>query len=137
MKEGPILLVEDDSNDVLLVKRAFKKAGIKNPLVIKVEGDSAMEYLNGEERPLLILLDLKLPKKSGLEILKWIKEQPHLQRIPVIVLTSSMERKDVNTAYDLGANSYLEKPFSLEKLDEIMNKIKSYWLDLNVYPNGA
>ncbi len=137
MNEGPILLVEDDSNDVFLIKRAFKKAGIKNPLVVKEEGDSAMEYLNEKERPLLILLDLKLPRKSGLDILKWIKEQSHLKRIPVIVLTSSMERKDVNTAYNLGANSYLEKPFSLKELDEIMEKIKGYWLELNVYPNGA
>ncbi len=136
MKEGTILLVEDDSNDVLLVKRAFKKAGIENPLKVREDGDSAQEYLE-EEKPLLILLDLKLPRRSGLEILGWIREQPRLKRIPVIVLTSSMESKDIYKAYELGANSYLVKPFSFNDLKETMEKIKAYWLELNVYPNNV
>lgn len=137
MKDGTILLVEDDSNDVLLVKRAFKKAGVNNPLKIVDHGDGAIEFLENEEAPLLILLDLKLPRKSGLDILKWIRERKRLNRVPVIVLTSSKEKKDIERAYELGANSYLVKPFSFDDLKELVARIKSYWLELNVYSNNG
>ncbi len=117
--EYSILLVEDDSNDILFVQRAFRQVNANNPIRIVKDGDAAVEYLAGEGEyanreqyplPALILLDLKLPRRSGIEILQWLKQQPGLKRIPVVVLTSSKEGLDVDRSYDLGVNSYLVKP---------------------------
>jgi CheY-like chemotaxis protein len=139
----PVLLVEDDDNDVLFVQRAFRNAGILNPLQIVRHGDEAVEYLGGsgafadrEQHPLpvFLLLDLKLPRRSGLEVLEWLKEQPGLQRIPVVVLTSSRKDADVNRAYELGANSYLVKPVSFEGLIDLVKSLQLYWLVLNERP---
>jgi CheY-like chemotaxis protein len=115
-----ILLVEDDSNDVLLLQRAFRRAGLNHALQVVSDGDQAVEYLSGEGKysdrdthplPALILLDLKLPRRSGLEVLQWLRTQPVLVRsVPVIVLTSSRLSEDVDRAYSLGANSYMAKP---------------------------
>src|SRR6478672_12672813 len=114
-----ILLVEDDSNDVLLIQRAFRKASLSNPLQIVEDGEAAILYLKGEESfadrdryplPRLILLDLKLPRKSGFEVLVWLRQQPKFYGLPVVVLTSSKEKNDIQQAYLLGANSYLVKP---------------------------
>ncbi|MDI1484185.1 response regulator [Polyangium sp. y55x31] len=135
-----VLVVEDDSTDVLMIRRAFKKAQLVNPLHIVDNGDTAVEYLAGrtpyDDRgayplPALILLDLKLPRRSGLEVLEWLRQQPGLKRLPVVVLTSSMESNDVRKAYDLGCNSYLVKPVNFEGLLDAVKALGVYWLILN------
>jgi CheY-like chemotaxis protein len=104
-----ILLVEDNPDDIFMIRRAFEKAKIANPLDVARDGEEAIEYLK-DNKPVLILLDLKLPKISGFEVLKWIKSMERLKRIPVVVLTSSRNGEDINRAYDLGANSILSSP---------------------------
>jgi len=141
-----MLLVEDDPNDILLIQRAFAKACLVNPLKVVRDGEEALNYLAGSgdfsdrgrfPLPSLILLDLKLPRKSGLEILQWLRQQPALKHIPVIVLTSSKESSDVSRAYDLGANSYLVKPVGFEGLLELVKSIGMYWMILNKTPEPA
>lgn len=139
----PIMLVEDDYNDVLLIQRAFRKANIQPPMSIVSDGDEAILYLQGAEKyanrelypiPLLILLDLKLPRRSGLEVLDWIRQQSHLRRILVVVLTSSQENTDLDRAYDLGANSYLVKPIYFQDFVRLIELIDAYWFKLNQKP---
>lgn len=143
IKERAILLVEDDPNDVFLVKRAFKKANITNPIQVADNGKKAVQYLETQEtyndrekHPLhvLILMDLKLPRMSGFELLEWLQKQPVLKCIPVVVLTSSRESVDIDKAYDLGANSYLIKPVDFDGLLELVNMLSKYWLTLNINP---
>ncbi len=143
MTKQVILIVEDDPNDVLLIQRAFKKANILVPLQTVSHGDAAVAYLGGEgayadreqyPEPILVLLDLKLPRRSGLEVLEWIRAQSRLRRLPVVVLTSSKETDDINTAYDLGANSYLVKPVGFDSLLELVKSLEMYWLTLNQQP---
>jgi CheY-like chemotaxis protein len=138
-----ILLVEDDPNDVLLIERAFRRANLANPLRVVGDGEAALAYLSGElpyadrdryPMPLMILLDLKLPRKSGLEVLAWLRQQPGLKRLPVVVLTSSREASDINRAYDLGANSYLVKPVDFDALLDMVKNLNLYWLLLNEKP---
>ena len=140
----PILLVEDDENDVMLLQRAFRRSSIPNPLQIVRHGDDAVADLEGSGEfadreahplPLLMLLDLKLPRRTGLEVLQWVKERAGLKKIPIVVLTSSKNDDDVNRAYDLGANSYLVKPVSFETLLELVKSLESYWLVLNERPH--
>ncbi len=132
-----ILLVEDDHNDVLLIKRAFQKVNIANPIVVLTDGEQAISYLAGREPyvgralPMLVLLDLKLPRKSGHEVLEWLRQQQTLKRLPVVVLTASSESSDINRAYDLGANSYLVKPVTFDALVEMVRTLNLYWLILN------
>jgi CheY-like chemotaxis protein len=138
-----ILMVEDRPADVLLIRRAFGKANIRNPLQVIGNGEDAIAYLAGtgaftdrdaSPLPCLILLDLKLPRKSGLEVLSWLRAQPELKRLPVIVLTSSKETSDVNRAYELGANSYLVKPVMFDTLLEMITTLGLYWLTMNESP---
>jgi len=140
------LLVEEDPNDILLFQRAFAEANLVNPLRIVRDGDEAVNYLGGvgayADRvryplPSLVLLDLKLPRRSGLEVLQWMRQQPALKAIPVIVLTSSQEHADVRTAYSLGANSYLIKPVGFGGLLEMVRAIGMYWVILNQTPSGT
>jgi CheY-like chemotaxis protein len=140
-----ILLVEDERNDVFLLQYAFEAAGIGNPLQVVEDGQEAVEYLSGAGKyadrgqfpmPCLVLLDLKLPVKSGHDVLRWIQQQPALRLLVVIVLSSSRERNDVNTAYQLGARSYLVKPLSMSKRLELAEAIKQYWLQLSVLPSA-
>lgn len=132
-----ILLVEDDHNDVLLIKRAFQKVKIANPIIVLNDGEQAISYLAGREPyierplPVLILLDLKLPRKSGHEVLEWLRQQQTLKRLPVVVLTASSESSDINRAYDLGANSYLVKPVTFDALVEMVKTLNLYWLIFN------
>ena len=135
-----ILLVEDDSNDVLLMQRAFRKANLTNPLHVARDGQEAMEYLDHQGNfgdvtryspPTLILLDLKMPRKNGFETLEWLRQQPGLKRMVVIVLSSSSEITDINRAYDLGANSYLVKPGEFKTLVELVKLLATYWLAVN------
>jgi CheY-like chemotaxis protein len=138
-----VLLAEDNSTDALMVRRAFTKAGLRGTLEVVDDGDKAVAYLSGEGEfadrarhplPVLFLLDLKLPRRSGLEVLAWLRQQPGLKRLPVVVLTSSEESADVNRAYDLGANSYLVKPVDFDALLEMVKGLGLYWLVLNESP---
>lgn len=140
----PILLVEDEENDVMLLQRAFRRSGMLNPLQVVRHGDDAVAYLEGTGEyadrakyplPVLVLLDLKLPRRTGLEVLEWVKERAGVRKIPIVVLTSSKNDTDVDRAYELGANSYLVKPVSFETLLELVKSLELYWLVLNERPN--
>ena len=139
-----LLLVEDDPNDVMLFRRAKDKSKLANPLQVVEDGEAALAYLSGRgiyaDRnlypfPALMLLDLKLPRKSGLEVLAWLRQQPGINRLPVVVLTSSKESLDVGRAYDLGANSYLVKPVAFDNLLGMVKALGMYWLILNEKPD--
>ena len=132
-----ILHVEDNSDDVMLIGLAFKKAGVQVKLDAAPDGEKAIELLsNGglEATPACVLLDIKLPTISGLEVLGWIRKQPNLKRLPVIMLTSSLLPEDINQAYDLGANSYLTKPSDLDSLITLVKTVEHYWLHINTPP---
>lgn len=139
-----VLLAEDNSTDALMVRRAFAKASLQGALEVVDDGDKAVAYLSGEGAfadrashplPALLLLDLKLPRRSGLEVLAWLRRQPGLKRLPVVVLTSSEESTDINTAYDMGANSYLVKPVDFDALLALVKGLGLYWLVQNVNPD--
>ncbi len=137
------LLVEDNDNDVLLIRRAFVKAKILNPLHVTHSGEEAIAYLKGEgpysnraEYPLpgLVLLDLKMPGADGFEVLRWIRAQPSLRALRVVVLTTSNQIRDVNLAYQAGANSFLVKPVDFERFVEISQALAGYWMWLSEAP---
>jgi CheY-like chemotaxis protein len=140
-----ILQVEDDPNDVFLFKHAVKKVGVTNPMQVASDGQEAIDYLSGAGKfadrdqfplPGLILLDLKLPFVMGLDVLKWIREQPNPAPV-VIILTASAEEEDIATAYRLGANAFLTKPSEASKLQEIVKAIKDFWLTHNTLPRQS
>lgn len=135
-----ILLVEDNPNDAELALRALKKNKLTNKIVVVKDGEEALDFIFAtgkfssridEKEPRLILLDLKLPKVSGLEVLEKIKSDPVKRLIPVVVLTSSKEEKDIVESYRLGVNSYIVKPVDFEKFVEAVNDLGLYWLLLN------
>ena len=143
-QEKPILIVEDLTPDARLIARSLKKARIANPLQNVSDGQEAIEYLQGHGKfadrenyplPVLMLLDLKLPKRDGFEVLEWLRQQDGLKRLPVVVLTSSSRSPDINRAYDLGANSYLVKPVENDALVEMFRKLDVYWLVMNEPPD--
>jgi CheY-like chemotaxis protein len=139
-----ILLVEDNPVDILLMQRAFRNETFANTsLQIVRDGDAAVFYLNGDGEysdrdryplPAIILLDLKLPRRSGHEVLVWLRQQPELKRLPVVMLTSSSQTPDVKRAYDLGVNSYLVKPVGFASLLEMMQSFREYWLNYTELP---
>ena len=139
----PILYAEDDQNDVFFMQRAFKQAGIITPLHIVTNGMLAIDYLAGcgpyanrEQHPIpgLVLLDLNMPGKSGLDVLKWIRTQPSISTLPIVVITSSNQDSDIHRAYLLGANGYLIKPGKPDELLVMVKGIKDYWLAQNRSP---
>ena len=141
--DKPVLYAEDDENDVFLMERAFKQAGIGNPLHIVTNGTLAIDYLAGsglyanrEEHPMpcLVLLDLNMPGKSGLDVLKWIRTQPRISTLPIVVITSSNQDSDIHRAYLLGANGYLIKPGKPDELLVMVKGIRDYWLAQNRSP---
>ncbi len=144
MDDGPrILLVEDNPNDIALTERALKKANVANELVIAEDGVEALKYLFGEEGdpagppkglPVVVLLDLKLPRVDGLEVLRRIREDDSTRLLPVVILTSSSEEKDIVRSYDLGANSYIRKPVRFSEFVEAIRQLGLYWLVLNQPP---
>jgi DNA-binding response OmpR family regulator len=138
----PILLVEDDENDVFFFQHAMTKAGIDYPLHVARDGQEAINYLAGvgkfarrDEFPLpsLILLDLKLPLVMGLDVLRWIRRQPRLVPI-VIILSSSQEESDIAAAYSLGSNAYLVKPLQTSELGAMVRAVSEFWLEQNTPP---
>lgn len=131
----PILLVEDNPLDLDLTLRAFTSQKLTNPVLVARDGEEALAFIprweQGEIRPVVILLDLKLPKVNGLEVLEAIKSHPEFKTIPVVILTTSSESTDVQAAYQLGANSYIVKPVDFEKFMEVAKNIELYWTVLN------
>jgi CheY-like chemotaxis protein len=132
-----ILVVEDREDDILLIRKAFEKAAVLNPVHFVRSGDEALAYLSGEWKyanraefplPILVLLDLKLPGMDGFEVLSWIRHQEGLRALPVIVLTSSMALSDVNRAYQLGANSFFVKEIEFQNSVELSRLLQNYWL---------
>ena len=129
------MLVEDNEDDLFFMKLALKKAEVENPLYVASDGQHAIDFLRQAAAgkgapaiPCLIVLDLKLAKLPGLEVLKWIREQPSLKTVPVIVLSASRDDRDIETAYALGANSYFAKPSEIDGLVEIIKLLRDYWL---------
>lgn len=140
MKPKTILLVEDNPSDVELTRRAFEKSHIVNELVVAEDGEEALNYLlrvdpltgwSLNELPALVLLDLKLPKVDGLQVLRQIRADDHTSRLPVVILTTSNEEQDVSQSYDLGANSYIRKPVDFKQFSEAVQHLGLYWLVLN------
>jgi len=134
-----ILVADDDADDVFLLRRAFSKAGINANLQFVGDGEEAIRYLQSVDQqkhptPDLLLLDLKMPRVDGFSVLEWVRRQPGLKRLLVTVLTSSDARMDINRAYDLGANSYLVKPFSNEHFVKLVEHLQAYWLGINFAP---
>jgi CheY-like chemotaxis protein len=133
-------MAEDNPDDVLITRRAWKKGHIKNRLYIVNNGEEALEFLykQGEyvnaPTPSLMLLDLNMPRVDGFEVLKVIKQDPRLKRIPVIVLTTSDREKDIQLAYDLGCNSYIVKPVNYDNFLKAVVEIQRYWIILNEIP---
>lgn len=136
----PILLVEDNPNDRLLMERAFKKSKLGNNMVTVHDGQEALDYLfggdDGEPQPLpiLVLLDLKLPKVDGLEVLQQIRSHQRTKLLPVVILTSSKEQDDLVRSYQLGVNSYVRKPVDFNEFVEAVQQLGLYWLILNESP---
>ena len=136
--DRPILLVEDNPMDVDLTLRAFQRRRISNTILVARDGEEALawlpRWLAGEPWPAVILLDLKLPKVDGLELLRQLKQHPTLCVIPVVVLTTSAEAVDLQAAYQLGANSYIVKPVDFEKFMDVSEKVDLYWTVVNQTP---
>ena len=134
----PVLLVEDNPVDVDLTLRAFTRRKLVNPILVARDGEEALAWVErwaaGEPLPLVILLDLKLPRIHGLEVLAQWKSNPVSQAIPVVILTSSAEDQDIAAAYRLGANSYIVKPVDFEKFLEVADQIELYWCATNQPP---
>jgi CheY-like chemotaxis protein len=143
VNQRAILLVEDNPSDVALTQRAITKNAIRNPLVVVEDGQRALDYLFGsgahagcdaDELPILILLDLKLPRIDGLEVLRRIRADSRTRRIPVVILTSSGEKRDIAAGYDLGTNSYIRKPVDFNQFTEVVKQLGLYWLGINEPP---
>jgi CheY-like chemotaxis protein len=137
-----LLLVEDNEDDVFLMKRALKGANVINPLFVAEDGQEALDYLAGASKfadrdsyplPAVVFLDLKLPFISGHDVLRWIRRQKELDSLVVIVLTSSNEASDLSRCYALGANSYVVKPPTPEQLEDLAKAFKWYWLEYNQF----
>jgi CheY-like chemotaxis protein len=146
MSGKQILLVEDSTDDVLLTLRALQQANILNEVIIARDGQEATEYLTGEgqyegrdtsDTPVVVLLDLKMPRMGGLEFLKRIRSIKSLKLLPVVILTSSLEDQDICESYNLGANSYIQKPVDFDQFVQAIRTLGLYWLVLNVSPPGG
>lgn len=142
-KNRKILLIEDNPDDIELTLRAFKKNNIMNEIVVKSDGVQALDYFfgiggiaqkNADEMPILILLDLKLPRIDGMEVLKKLRKDERTKLIPVVILTSSKEPSDLLSCYKLGCNSYIRKPVSFTEFTDMIKQLGFYWLIMNEVP---
>jgi len=138
-----ILVADDDQNDAFLLKRAFVRAGINTPMNFVEDGEQAVSYLEGRAPfadrqafplPNLVLMDLKMPRMDGFEVLRWVRRQPVLRRLPVLVFSSSADHRDVDLAYELGASGYAVKPSKHDELQDLVVSVESFWLRRNLYP---
>ena len=145
MQRKTLLLVEDNPDDEALTLRALRKHNLAKKIVVVRDGQEALDYLFGDgeysgrdtgELPQVILLDLKLPKVGGLQVLQRLRAEPHTRSVPVVVLTSSNEEQDMIRSYDLGANSYVRKPVDFQQFIEASRQLGFYWLVLNEIPYG-
>jgi CheY-like chemotaxis protein len=137
IRQFTVMLVEDDLNDIFLVKRAFKMAQVKDPLQVVTDGQEAILYLKGEGKyadrqqyplPRLMVMDIKMPRKSGFEVLEWVKTSgAPLRRIPIVIVSSSDNPDDINRAYELGANAYMVKPVDFRAVEHLFQAITQYW----------
>jgi CheY-like chemotaxis protein len=143
MVERGILVAEDQANDAFILERAFKKTGARTKLHFVRDGQEAIDYLEGQEQfadrdayplPTLLLLDLKMPRLNGFQVLEWVRCQQSLRRLLVVIFSSSEEIKDINRAYDLGANSYMVKPSDFDDLLKLAEQLGKYWLVRNKRP---
>jgi CheY-like chemotaxis protein len=136
--DRPILLIEDNPMDVDLTRRAFIRRKIINPVQVARDGEEALNFIrrweDSKPLPLLVLLDLKLPKVDGLEVLRHIKTHPQFRTIPVVILSTSTEDSDIQVAYQEGANSYIVKPVDFDRFIQIVDQIQTYWCTLNIPP---
>jgi two-component system response regulator len=139
----PVLLVEDNPDDQALALRALRRSDIRAPVIIANDGEEALDYMFGtgayagrdyRQRPALVLLDLKLPKVDGLDVLRRLREDQRTRSQPIVVLTTSNEESDLRNSYQLHVNSYVRKPVSSEQYDDVMREIGEYWLTLNLPP---
>ena len=136
-----ILIVEDNPSDLKLMERAFIKSNLKNELAVATDGEAALDYLLGKDGdsyryplPVLVLLDIKLPKLNGLEVLERVRRHERTQMLPIVILTSSREQEDVARSYQLGVNSYIRKPVDFNRFVEAVQQLGLYWLVLNESP---
>jgi len=137
MTNRHILLVEDNPSDIKLTQRAFAKSNIVNPLIVVEDGQAALDYLfddDSQELPAVVLLDLKLPRIDGLEVLKRIRAHERTRLLPVVVVTTSKEEQDIVESYSLGANSYVRKPVGFAEFSAAVSQLGVYWLALNEVP---
>ena len=141
-----ILLAEDREDDIFIIRKAFSAAGVFNPLQVVRDGEEALAYLKGTGRyynrdefplPDLLLLDLKMPRMDGFEVLRWIRHEPGMSALRIIVLTSSQDIRDVNEAYRLGANSFMVKPMDFEDVVQMTKYLSGYWLHLSKAPESS
>jgi two-component system, response regulator len=139
----PVLLVEDNPDDQILALRALRRSAIRAPVVVASDGEEALDYMFGtglyagrdcRDRPALVLLDLKLPKVDGLDVLRRLRDDQRTRTQPIVVLTTSNEDSDLRRSYQLHVNSYVRKPVSSEQYDEVMREIGEYWLTINLPP---
>lgn len=139
----PILLVEDSPEDYETTVRSLKKAGLKNPILRCADGEEALDYLNkrgayanpdSAPRPGIVLLDLNLPGTDGREVLEEVKRDPSLKTIPIVVLTTSTDERDIEQCYEAGANSYIQKPVDLDGFVQSMTRMKDYWFEVVILP---
>jgi CheY-like chemotaxis protein len=135
-KHFTVLLVEDDLNDIFLVKRAFKMARLETPLQVVTDGEEAIQYLKGAGKyadrklhpvPQLVVMDIKMPRRTGFDVLEWIKQDHMLRRIPIVIVSSSDRPQDINRAYELGANAYMIKPVDYRAVEHLFESITHYW----------
>jgi CheY-like chemotaxis protein len=140
-QDRPILLVEDNPMDVDLTRRAFVKQKVMHPVEIARDGEEAVAALQNwpadKPIPILVLLDLKLPKVDGLEVLQYLKAAPRFHSIPVVVLTTSVEERDIQAAYQEGANSYIAKPVDFDRFMNVVEHIQIYWCEMNIPPRSS
>jgi CheY-like chemotaxis protein len=141
-----IMIVEDRDDDILLMRKAFERASLTNPVHVVRSGDEAVAYLSGEGKyanraeyplPVLVLLDLKMPGMDGFELLTWIRQQEGIRGLPVVVLTSSSEMRDVNRAYALGANSFFVKELDFQGAVDLSHLLRNYWVHKAATPDTS